>query len=252
MARYFRWNLHLRRSSVAWLKPKPIFMPSIASWDPAINIIDPFHSSTVSDVHNWSYTVNNRQRYSQFTFHIRHQSMILSIDHSHSSKVSDIHNWPFTLINSQWQHLFQQLILRLSLMLSQHSYTKDSCIWLLIPKSHSYTFRSHLYPMPHIPPFFNNQHLTSCKSLISVVVVVSTPSRAWARTGSQTPARGPPSFSPHTSSSAATPTGSVHKSQTVSVVGMSGQLKRCNESWFGSLQSGQFAAGWLAGSILCR
>ena len=33
---------------------------------------------------------------------------------------------------------------------------------------------------------------------------------------------------------------------------MSGQLKRCNESWFGSLQSGQFAAGWLAGSILCR
>ena len=39
---------------------------------------------------------------------------------------------------------------------------------------------------------------------------------------------------------------------TVSVVGMSGQLKRCNESWFGSLQSGQFAAGWLAGSILCR
>ena len=61
-----------------------------------------------------------------------------------------------------------------------------------------------------------------------------------------------PSFSPHTSSSAATPTGSVHKSKTVSVVGMSGQLKRCNESWFGSLQSGQFAAGWLAGSILCR
>ena len=48
------------------------------------------------------------------------------------------------------------------------------------------------------------------------------------------------------------PTGSVHKSQTVSVVGMSGQLKRCNKSWFGSLQSGQFAAGWLAGSILCR
>ena len=63
------------------------------------------------------------------------------------------------------------------------------------------------------------------------------------------PAQLPP---PHTSSSAATPTGSVHKSQTVSVVGMSGQLKRCNESWFGSLQSGQFAAGWLAGSILCR
>ena len=60
-----------------------------------------------------------------------------------------------------------------------------------------------------------------------LVVVVSTPSRAWARTGSQTPARGPPSFSPHTSSSAATPTGFVHKSQTVSVVGMSGQLKRC-------------------------
>ena len=85
-----------------------------------------------------------------------------------------------------------------------------------------------------------------------VVVVVSTPSRAWARTGSQTPVRGPPSFSPHMSSSAATPTGSVHRSQTVSVVGMSGQLKRCNESWFGSLQSGQFAAGWLAGSILCR
>ena len=48
------------------------------------------------------------------------------------------------------------------------------------------------------------------------------------------------------------PTGSVHKSQTVSVVGMSGQLKRCNESWFRFLQSGQFAAGWLAGSILCR
>ena len=85
-----------------------------------------------------------------------------------------------------------------------------------------------------------------------ILVVVSTPSRAWARTGSQTPARGPPSFSPHTSSSAATPTGFVHKSQTVSIVGMSGQLKRCNESWFGSLQSGQFAAGWLAGSILCR
>ena len=55
-----------------------------------------------------------------------------------------------------------------------------------------------------------------------VVVVVSTPSRAWARTGSQTPARGPPSFPPHTSNSAATPTGSVHKSQTVSVVGLSG------------------------------
>ena len=54
--------------------------------------------------------------------------------------------------------------------------------------------------------------------LCLVVVVVSTPSRAWARTGSQTSARGPPSFSPHTSSSAATPTGSVHKSQTVSVV----------------------------------
>ena len=35
--------------------------------------------------------------------------------------------------------------------------------------------------------------------------------------GSQTPAQGPPSFSPHTSSSAAPPTGSVHKSQTVSV-----------------------------------
>ena len=45
---------------------------------------------------------------------------------------------------------------------------------------------------------------------------------------------------------------SVLKSQTVSVVGMSGQLKRCNESWFGSLQSGQFTAGWLSGSILCR
>ena len=61
-----------------------------------------------------------------------------------------------------------------------------------------------------------------------------------------------PASPPHTSSSAATPTGSVHKSQTVSVVGMSGQLKKCNDSWFGSLQSGQFAAGWLAGSILCR
>ena len=66
------------------------------------------------------------------------------------------------------------------------------------------------------------------------------------------PRSGPAQLLPHTSSSAATPTGSVHKSQTVSVVGMSGQLKRCNESWFGSLQSGQFAAGWLAGSILCR
>ena len=66
------------------------------------------------------------------------------------------------------------------------------------------------------------------------------------------PRSGPAQLPPHTSSSAATPTGSVHKSQTVSVVGMSGQLKRCNESWFGSLQSGQFAAGWLAGSILCR
>ena len=66
------------------------------------------------------------------------------------------------------------------------------------------------------------------------------------------PHSGPAQLPPHTSSSAATPTGSVHKSQTVSVVGMSGQLKRCNESWFGSLQSGQFAAGWLAGSILCR
>ena len=61
-----------------------------------------------------------------------------------------------------------------------------------------------------------------------------------------------PASPPNTSSSAATPTGSVHKSQTVSIVGMSGQLKRCNESWFGSLQSGQFAAEWLAGSILCR
>ena len=66
------------------------------------------------------------------------------------------------------------------------------------------------------------------------------------------PRSGPAQLPPHTSSSAATPTGSVHKSHTVSVVGMSGQLKRCNESWFGSLQSGQFAAGWLAGSILCR
>ena len=66
------------------------------------------------------------------------------------------------------------------------------------------------------------------------------------------PRSGPAQLLPHTSSIAATPTGSVHKSQTVSVVGMSGQLKRCNESWFGSLQSGQFAAGWLAGSILCR
>ena len=66
------------------------------------------------------------------------------------------------------------------------------------------------------------------------------------------PRSGPAQLLPHTSSSAATPTGSVHKSQTVSVVGMSGQLKRCNKSWFGSLQSGQFAAGWLAGSILCR
>ena len=84
--------------------------------------------------------------------------------------------------------------------------------------------------------FFPNSMFTP----LLLVVVVSTP------------ARGPPSFSPHTSSSAATPTGSVHKSQTISVVGMSGQLKRCNESWFGSLQSGQFAAGWLAGSILCR
>ena len=99
--------------------------------------------------------------------------------------------------------------------------------------------------------FTSTMMITSYWELL-VVVVVSTPSRAWARTGSQTPARGPPSFSPHTSSSAATPTGSVHKSQTVSVVGMSGQLKRCNESWFRSLQSGQFAAGWLAGSILCR
>ena len=66
------------------------------------------------------------------------------------------------------------------------------------------------------------------------------------------PRSGPAQLLPHTSSSAATPTGSVHKSQTVSVVGMSGQLKRCNESWFMSLQRGQFAAGWLAGSILCR
>ena len=66
------------------------------------------------------------------------------------------------------------------------------------------------------------------------------------------PRSGPAQLLPHSSSSAATPTVSVHKSQTVSVVGMSGQLKRCNESWFGSLQSGQFAAGWLAGSILCR
>ena len=66
------------------------------------------------------------------------------------------------------------------------------------------------------------------------------------------PRSGPVQLLPHTSSSAATPTGSVHKSQTISVVGMSGQLKRCNESWFGSLQSGQFAAGWLSGSILCR
>ena len=66
------------------------------------------------------------------------------------------------------------------------------------------------------------------------------------------PRSGPAQLLPHTSSSAATPTGSVHKSQTISVVGMSGQLKRCNESWFGWLQSGQFAAGWLAGSILCR
>ena len=91
----------------------------------------------------------------------------------------------------------------------------------------------------------NVNHFSNKKRFSMLVVVVSTPSRAWARTGSQTPARGPPSFSPHTSSSAATPTGSVHKSQTVSVVGMSGQLKRCNESWFGSLQSGQFAAaGW--------
>ena len=45
------------------------------------------------------------------------------------------------------------------------------------------------------------------------------------------PRSGPAQLPPHTSSSAATPTGSVHKSQTVSVVGMSGQLKRCNESF---------------------
>ena len=107
-------------------------------------------------------------------------------------------------------------------------------------------FLSCLFPLPL------RRSLCFCHARFLVVVVESTPSRAWARTGSQTPARGPPSFSPHTSSSASTPTGSVHKSQTVSVVGMSGQLKRCNESWFGSLQSGQFAAGWLAGSILCR
>ena len=49
--------------------------------------------------------------------------------------------------------------------------------------------------------------------------------------------------SPPTCQAAQPPHGSVHKSQTVSVVGMSGQLKRCNESWFGSLQSGQFAVG---------
>ena len=86
----------------------------------------------------------------------------------------------------------------------------------------------------------------------NVLTHVASQMRQMRHRRSQTPVRGPPSFSPHTSSSAATPTGSVHRSQTVSVVGMSGQLKRCNESWFGSLQSGQFAAGWLAGSILCR
>ena len=62
------------------------------------------------------------------------------------------------------------------------------------------------------------------------------------------PRSGPPSFSPHTSSSAATPTGSVHKSQTVSVVGMSGQLKRCNESWFGSLQKWTVCC-WVVGRV---
>ena len=92
------------------------------------------------------------------------------------------------------------------------------------------------YPLPH----------SACGTALNVVQPY-----LWLWWWSQTPARGPPSFSPHTSSSVATPTGSVHKSQTVCVVGMSGQLKRCNESWFGSLQSGQFAAGWLAGSILC-
>ena len=122
-------------------------------------------------------------------------------------------------------------------------------IWTTIGLSLIYALLLKYWKNLSYPKFLPTSTLTIFTIL---VVVVSTPSRAWARTGSQTPARGPPSFSPHTSSSAATPTGSVHKSQTVSVVGMSGQLKRCNESWFGSLQSGQFAAGWLAGSILCR
>ena len=97
-----------------------------------------------------------------------------------------------------------------------------------------------------------NQHLSrmSCHLVLTGGGVDPIPCVSTHRISD--PRSGPAQLLPHTSSSAATPTGSVHKSQTVSVVGMSGQLKRCNESWFGSLQSGQFAAGWLAGSILCR
>ena len=94
-------------------------------------------------------------------------------------------------------------------------------------------------------PFSTIHQLSHCGGGVDPIPCVSTHRISDPRSG-------PAQLLPHTSSSAATPTGFVHKSQTVSVVGMSGQLKRCNESWFGSLQSGQFAAGWLAGSILCR
>ena len=49
-------------------------------------------------------------------------------------------------------------------------------------------------PQHHTQHGFKAKHSTT--TALHNMVVVSTQSRAWARTGSQTPARGPPSFSP--------------------------------------------------------
>ena len=130
----------------------------------------------------------------------------------------------------------------------------------LIPLcNHRHSYVIIVMIMSSLIPLCSHRH----SYVIIVIIMLSSLSSSWwwwwcrpnpVREHAQDlrPRSGPAQLLPHTSSSAATPTGSVHKSQTVSVVGMSGQLKRCNESWFGSLQSGQFAAGWLAGSILCR
>ena len=131
-------------------------------------------------------------------------------------------------------------LLKLAFMLFSSTFFHDLSNLLLLP-SPSYSKSNVHYP----------QHMTISMYVVVVWWCRPHPVREHAQDLRPLPWARPASPA-HMSSSAATPTGSVHKSQTVSVVGMSGQLKRCNESWFGSLQSGQFAVGWLAGSILCR